>query len=275
MKKGADIKTGETVLEVGEVLGSRQVGVLAALGLAKIRVFKVPRVAVLSTGGEVTEPGKKLPAGKIYDINAYSLCAAVSEAGAEPVYMGVVPDEREVLRGVLERALEAADVVVTSGGVSVGPLDIIPETVGSLGKPGLVFSGIALKPGKPVTVGLVGEKPVFSFPGHPTSALLTFMLFARPVLQVMCGKEPSELMGVEAVAGSRMFTAKGRRTFVMVRVRREGERLVAWRLGLQVRLRRWLRLMGLWRFLRIRFLWMRMRRLWFGCLGKRSLIRFG
>ena len=218
MKKGADIKQGETVLKAGKVLGSREVGVLAALGNAKVKVQVVPTVAVLSTGGEVTEPGKPLPSGKIYDINAYSLCAAVFESGGKPVYAGVVPDEKGPLRSALVQALASADMVLTSGGVSVGPKDIIPATVDSLGKPGVFISGIAIKPGKPVTVALIGEKPVFSFPGHPTSALLNFFLLARPVIQAMSGKAPSELASVKALADSRMFSAKGRRTFVMVRL---------------------------------------------------------
>jgi len=228
MKKGSDIKNGETVLKAGTLLGSRETGVLAALGTAKVQVYVVPTVAVLSTGAEVTEPGKELPPGKIYDINAYSLCAAVLESGGKPVYQGVVPDDKAVLREALLKALDSADVVVTSGGVSVGPKDIMPETVGSLGKPGLIFSGVAVKPGKPVTVALVGSKPVFSFPGHPTSALLTFHLLARPVIQVMAGGVARELAAVRAVAGGRMFAAKGRRTFVMVRLKKESSgRVVA------------------------------------------------
>ena len=228
MRKGADIRNGETILKVGRLLGSREIGVLAALGMAKVKVYAVPTVGVLSTGAEVTEPGKELPPGKIYYINAYSLCAAVLESGGNPVYSGVVPDEKAVLRDALEKVLASVDMVVTSGGVSVGPKDIMPETVGSLGKPGLVFSGIAVKPGKPVTVALVGSKPVFSLPGHPTSALLMFLLLARPVIQVMAGRTLREIASVRAVAGSRMFAAKGRRTFVMVRLRKESAgRLVA------------------------------------------------
>lgn len=142
MKKGADIKNGETVLKAGVRLGSREVGVLAALGTAKVKVYVVPTVAVLSTGAEVTDPGRELPPGKIYDINAYSLCAAVLESGGKPVYQGVVPDDKAVLREALRRALASADVVVTSGGVSVGPKDIMPETVAALGEPGLIFSGL-------------------------------------------------------------------------------------------------------------------------------------
>lgn len=221
MKKGSDIRKGETVLKAGTVLSSSEIGVLAALGYTKAKVFKVPVVAVLSTGGEVTEPGKKLPPGKIYDINAYSLSAAVLEAGGEPVYMGVVPDDKAQLRRALEHALASADMVVTSGGVSVGPHDLTPQTVDSLGEPGLIVCGIAVKPGKPTTVALVGRKPVFSMPGHPTSALLLFHLLVRPLIQGFAGRPVTGTSVVKAVAGARMFSAKGRRTFVMIRLNRD------------------------------------------------------
>jgi len=221
MKKGSDIKKGETVLKAGQVLGASEIGVLAALGLTKAKVFTVPVVAVLSTGGEVTEPGRELPAGKIYDINAYSLCTAVRESGGNPVYLGVVPDDEAALRKALERALASADMVLTSGGVSVGPHDLTPKIVNSLGKPGVFVSGIAVKPGKPTTVALVDGKPVFALPGHPTSALLLFHLLARPVIQAMSGRTATEAETVKALAAKRMFQAKGRRTFIMVKLKRD------------------------------------------------------
>jgi molybdenum cofactor synthesis domain-containing protein len=228
MKKGTDIKKGETVLKAGQILGASEIGVLAALGLTKVKVFKVPVVAVLSTGAEVTEPGKELPAGKIYDINAYSLSTAVRESGGKPVYLGVVPDDKAELRKALEHALASADMVMTSGGVSVGPRDLTPQIVNSLGKPGLIVCGIAVKPGKPTTIALIGRKPVFSLPGHPTSALLLFHLLARPVIQLMSGRPATEAKTVKALAATRMFSAKGRRTFVMVKLKRgKSDRLLA------------------------------------------------
>jgi putative molybdopterin biosynthesis protein len=228
MKKGTDIKKGETVLKARKVLGAPEIGVLAALGITKVKVFKVPVVAVLSTGAEVTELGKSLPPGKIYDINAYSLSAAVRESGGKPVYLGVVPDDNTELRKALEHALASADMVITSGGVSVGPRDLTPQIVDSLGKPGLIVSGIAVKPGKPTTIALIGRKPVFSLPGHPTSALLMFHLLVRPFIRLLSGRLATEATSVKAVAATRMFSAKGRRTFVMVKLKRgKSNQLVA------------------------------------------------
>ncbi len=216
MKKGSDIKKGATVLKKGKVLGSSEIGVLAALGLTKVKVLKIPVIAVLSTGGEITEPGKVLPAGKIYDINAFSLSTAVIESGAKPVYLGVVPDDKVALSKALQNAVASSDMVITSGGVSVGPRDYTPQIVDSLGKPGIIVYGIAVKPGKPTTVGFLGDKPIFSLPGHPTSALLIFYLLARPLIQQLAGRPVAPMKNVRAFAGSRMFSAKGRRTFVMV-----------------------------------------------------------
>jgi molybdenum cofactor synthesis domain-containing protein len=218
MKRGSDIKMGEPVLKKGQLLGSSEIGVLAALGLTKVKVLRIPMVAVLSTGGEVTEPGKPLPPGKIYDINAYSISTAVTESGGKPVYFGVVTDDKAALSKALHAALASSDMVITSGGVSVGPRDYTPQIVDSLGKPGIVVYGIAVKPGKPTTVGFVGDKPVFSLPGHPTSALLIFYLLARPLIQQLAGRPVAVMKTVRAAAGSRMFSAKGRRTFVMVRL---------------------------------------------------------
>ena len=228
MKAGADIRKGETILEAGQLLGSKEIGVLAALGKAKIKVYKAPCVAVLSTGAEITEPGAELLPGKIYDINAYSLSAAVIECGGKPLYLGVFPDDATELQKTLKHALASADVVLTSGGVSVGPTDVMPKTLDSLGKPGVIVCGITIKPGKPTTIALVNGKLVFSLPGHPTSALLVFHLLARPIIQRMAGLRQRKISKVKALASARMFPAKGRRTFVMVKLKRdESNRLLA------------------------------------------------
>lgn len=228
MKAGADIQKGETALKKGQLLGSREVGVLAAVGLKKVEVYGIPRVAVFSTGTEIIEPGEELPLGKIYDINAYSLSTAVAESGGQPLYSGVIQDDMTELQATLKQALASADMVITSGGVSVGPKDIMPKVLNTLGKPGVIICGIAIKPGKPATVALIGGKPVFSLPGHPASALLVFHLLARPIIQQMAGRSSEKIRGVKAYASMRMFPAKGRRTYVMVNLKRDkSNRLLA------------------------------------------------
>jgi len=176
MKAGSDIHKGETALRKGQTLAAYEIGVLAALGVTDVKVYKRPKVTILSTGAEVVEPGEPLPAGKIYDINAHALSAAVIECGGEPVNLGIVEDESQKMETTLKKALSMADMVITSGGVSVGPTDIIPKVLNTLGKPGVIVYGIAIKPGKPTTVAVINGKPVFSLPGHPTSALMIFQL---------------------------------------------------------------------------------------------------
>jgi len=221
MKAGSDIRKDETVLKRGQRLSSREIGVLAALGWTRVDVYQQPRVAVISTGAEIAEPGKPLPPGKIYDINAYTLSAAVSECGGKPVNFGIVPDNIDRLKAVLREALNSADVVVTSGGVSVGPSDVIPQALDQLGKPGVIVCGLASKPGKPTTIAMIDGKLVFSLPGHPTSSLLMFYQLVRPLIRDMAGKPEEEPSKVKATTTEKMFAARGRRTFVMVKLTRD------------------------------------------------------
>jgi len=228
MKAGSDICRGETILKKGQRLSSLEIGVLAALGTAEVKVHKRPRVAVLSTGAEVVEPGEPLPEGKIYDTNAHALSAAVSECGGKPVNMGIVQDETRQTEVALRRALRSADVVITSGGVSIGPTDIIPNVLNTLGKPGVIVYGMAIKPGKPTTIAIVDGKPVFSLPGHPASALLAFHLFVRPTIIALSGGREEAPNTVKAVTATKIFSARGRRTFVTVNLKRnKSGRMVA------------------------------------------------
>jgi len=228
MKAGSDIPKGQTVLQTGQRLSPKHIGVLAALGLTEVKVYSQPRVAVISTGEEIVEPGTPLLPGKIYDINAHTLSAAVLECGGKPINLGIVPDEKDQLKSALGRALNMADVVITSGGVSVGPRDLLPQVLNELGEPGVLFSGVAIRPGKPLTFAVVNGKPVFSLPGHPASSLLTFHLFVRPILCSMAGKGEQAPPTLRAVAASKLFSVRGRRTFVMVNLTRdESGRLLA------------------------------------------------
>jgi len=221
MEVGADIRKGQTVLKEGELLDPRKIGVLAALGIKLVNVYKSPKVAIISTGPELVEPGEPLPIGKVYDINTYTLSAAVIECGGEPISLGLIPDNEQMIRETLQRALKIADLVLTSGGVSVGPKDLIPKVLDSLGKPGIIVCGVASKPGKPTTIAVIDGKPVFSLPGQPTSSLFMFHMFVRPVLCKMAGRQEKAPSKVEALAAKKMFSAKGRRTFVMVCLHRD------------------------------------------------------
>jgi len=228
MKKGTDIKKGETVLKAGKILEASDIGVIAAIGLNYAKVLKVPTIAVISTGAEIIEPGKNLHPGKIYDINAYSISAAVLNSGGKPIYMGVIPDDEVALEKALKQALLSSDMIITSGGVSVGPRDYTPKIVNSLGKPGVIISGIAVKPGKPTTVAVIGNKPVFSLPGHPTSALLIYYLLVSPIIQRIAGRTLISEKAVNAILTTRLFSAKGRKTYVTVKLsRNKNQKLVA------------------------------------------------
>jgi putative molybdopterin biosynthesis protein len=218
MKEGTDIKKDEIILKTGKILEASDIGVLAALGLDSVQVFKKPKVTVISTGAEIIKPGKKLLPGKIYDINAYSLSAAVKNSGGKPSFQGVIPDNEVALKEAIEKALLNSDIVITSGGVSVGPRDYTPKIVNSLGKPGVIISGIAIKPGKPTTIALIGDKPVFSLPGHPTSALLIFHLLVRPFIQKICGIVSIKDRTIKANLTTRLFSAKGRKTYIPVKL---------------------------------------------------------
>jgi putative molybdopterin biosynthesis protein len=221
MKAGSDICKGETVLKKDTSLSPYEIGALAAIGSVKIKVYKRPIVAIFSTGAEVIEPGKSLTPGKIFDINAHALSAAVEECGCEPRNMGIVQDEPNQMKTALQKALRTADLVITSGGVSVGPTDIIPKVLNTLGKPGVVVYGIAIRPGKPTTIALVNGILVFSLPGHPASSLMIFHLFVRPILICMAGRREQKAVTVKSVVSERLFPARGRRTYVTVTLRKD------------------------------------------------------
>ncbi len=221
MRAGSDIHKGETVLRKSALLGPYEIGVLSAVGLAKIAVYRRPRVAVFSTGAELVEPGRPLRDGGIFDINAYGLSGAIAECGGQPLMMGIVQDDNQEMTQALKKALFDADMVMTSGGVSVGPTDIIPKVLDTLGKPGIIVYGIAVKPGKPTAIAIVKNKPVFSLPGHPASALLIFHMFVRPLLIRMTGRQPETPVIIKAMTSTRLFSARGRRTYVTVTLKRD------------------------------------------------------
>ncbi len=183
---GEDLKRGETILRRGTTLRAAEIGVLATLGRARVMAIPRARVAVLSTGDELVELGDDLRPGQIRDANRYSLASAARATGATPIPLGIVRDTADDLRRALRDAAERADVIVTSGGVSVGDHDHVKPVVDELGS--MDFWSIAIRPGRPLAFGEVDGKLIFGLPGNPVSSLLGFELFVRPALLKMAGR---------------------------------------------------------------------------------------
>jgi putative molybdopterin biosynthesis protein len=227
---GTDIARGETVLRAGQVLSSREIGVLAAIGVAQVRVCRKPRVAILSTGDEIVPPGSPLPLGAIYDSNAAIVGAAVIELGGEPVHLGVVRDDEQALQAALTTALEH-DVVLLSGGTSKGAGDLSYRVASRLGDPGIVAHGVALKPGKPICLAVSQGKPVVILPGFPTSAIFTFHEFVAPVIRAFAGLPPERREVVKARLPMRVNSERGRTEYLLVGLVQGDDRLTAYPMG--------------------------------------------
>ena len=216
---GSDIMAGELVLRNGETITPREIGVLAALGTQRIKVFKKPRVAIISTGNELLSPGASLTYGKLYDINASAIAASAVECGGEPILLGIVPDNAEAMQNTIRRGLEQADMVLTSGSTSAGAGDLIYRIIDNLGKPGVLVHGISVKPGKPAVIAVVNGKPLIGLPGYPTSTLMIFHALVAPVLREMSGLTPKAVIVNDARLALRV-TTKGRRELLPVHLTR-------------------------------------------------------
>jgi putative molybdopterin biosynthesis protein len=239
---GTDIGRGETVLRRGELLTSRETGVLAALGLAQIAVVRRPRVAIISTGDEIIPAGAPMRPGLVYDSNATILADAVRELGGEPAPFGVVPDDPPQLETTLRRAL-ACDLVLLSGGTSKGTGDLSYRVVGRLGEPGIIAHGVALKPGKPLCLAAVRNDhrtvPIAILPGFPTSAIFTFHEFIAPIIRRLAGRPDDVASVVPARLPLRVNSERGRTEYLLVNLVQDstaenaevGEKLTAYPLG--------------------------------------------
>ncbi|MEI8307101.1 MAG: gephyrin-like molybdotransferase Glp [Chloroflexales bacterium] len=182
---GQDIAAGQQVLARGTLIGAADVGLLATVGVTRVPVFRRPRVAVLATGDEVVEPSAPRPAGAVRDSNRYALMAAAREAGCEAISLGIAPDDYAGQRAAILRGLEHADVLLTSGGVSMGTRDLIKPILAEIGT--VHFGRINFKPGKPTTFATVGGTLIFGLPGYPVSSLVSFEVVVRPALRALQG----------------------------------------------------------------------------------------
>jgi molybdopterin molybdotransferase len=212
-RAGESVRSGELVLDIGTRLGPGQIGLLAAVGRDRVKVRPRPRVVIISTGSELVEPGTPTRAGQIHESNSYILTTAAREAGATVFRVGIVPDEPRKLMDAIEDQLIRADLVLTSGGVSVGAYDIVKEVLSRLGT--VTFDQVAMQPGKPQGFGTIGpdSTPIITLPGNPVSSYVSFEVFVRPVIRKMLGVEPLGRTMVRAVTKDAMTSPDGLRQF--------------------------------------------------------------
>ena len=208
---GEDIVQGAVVLAQGQRINAAEMGLLASLGFAEISVFRKLKIAIFSTGDELIQPGKSLASGQIYDSNRFTLIGLLTELGAEILDMGSIRDDKDAVRTALLTASSSADVIITSGGVSVGDADYIKELLDELGE--VVFWKLAMKPGRPLAYGKVGNCHFFGLPGNPVAVMVTFLQFVRNALWELMGQHPKPVFSFQAICTTPIKKAAGRTEF--------------------------------------------------------------
>lgn len=222
-RQGSDIRADEVVLSTGTRIGATQIGLLAAVGRDRVQVRPKPRVVVISTGSELVEPGQPLGAGQITDANSFMLAAAARDAGAVAYRVPPVPDDKELLLGLISEQLVRADLVITSGGVSAGAYDVVKDVLSGRGT--MSFEQVAMQPGKPQGFGTIAvdgdvsvSVPIFTLPGNPVSAFVSFEVFVRPAIKKMLGAARLHRPTVKAMLTDRLRSPEGRRQFARGRL---------------------------------------------------------
>lgn len=220
---GDDIRKGEKVLKKGAKLRAQDIGVLSSIGIEKVFAYKLPTIAVISTGDEILDPSKNAEPGQIRDINTYTLSAMAEEAGCTLTKKIVVKDEFQRLYDTLEECINNNDIVIISGGSSVGTKDITGKVINSVGKPGVFVHGVAIKPGKPTILAKVRNKAVFGLPGQPVSAMIVFKVFVEYLIKYIQKQDTQTNYYIEAEFTSNIHSAHGRETYQMVTLEKERE----------------------------------------------------
>jgi molybdenum cofactor synthesis domain-containing protein len=228
---GSDIARGEGLLRIGTLIGSREIGMCAACGIAELSVARRPRVGVISTGDELVQPGRTLGPAEIYDSNGAIIVSAVNENGGAAMFLGAVGDDEDKLEAAMRTALQSCEMLILSGGTSKGAGDVSHRIIPRLGKPGIIAHGVALKPGKPLCLAVCDGKPIVILPGFPTSAMFTFHDMIVPVLRRMAGLPPRSDSKVMAKVPVRIASELGRTEFVMVSLVEGADGLIAYPSG--------------------------------------------
>jgi molybdopterin molybdotransferase len=230
IQAGEDIKSGEVVLRAGRLIRPQEVGLLAGIGRTKARVFLRPKVGVISSGDEIVPVDQKPHSGEVRDMNRYTIVSMVLEAGGIPFFLGIAEDRFDDLKEKIETGLNEADMVVITGGSSVGTLDLVGEVLQSFPKTEILGHGLSIRPGKPTLLAEVHGKPFLGLPGHPVSAMVIFHLFGKPILKILSGlsNEMKPKMRWKARAGRNIPSVAGREDYVRVRLEEKNETLWAY-----------------------------------------------
>jgi len=231
VRESEDLKKGEIILRKGHRLRPQDIGVLAGIGKTNIKIYRKPKIAIISTGNEIIPAEGEPQIGQIRDINSYTLGACIEEAGGVPVYRGIIKDEVILLEQEIKKTIkeDKAEAVIISGGSSMGVRDVTLEVLNRLGKPGVLIHGVSVKPGKPTILAIADNRPIFGLPGHPVSAMIIFDLFVRPLISWLQGGEYnySSAKEVGAELTCNMVSDSGREDYVRVFVYKEGEKFYA------------------------------------------------
>ena len=221
---GEDFAKNSKVLARGTILRPQEIGVLASVGRKQVKVIRRPVIAILSTGNELTEIGRKLSPGKIYNSNSYALAAQVARYGGIPKVLGIARDRERSLNTRLERGLDS-DFLITSGGVSVGDYDLVKDILAQQGE--ITFWQVCMKPGKPLAFGRIGKVPLLGLPGNPVSSMVSFEIFGRPAILKMMGKPPLDKPIIRATIDSKQENRDGRRVYIRAKVEKSDGRYLA------------------------------------------------
>lgn len=214
-KKGSDVKDGNLLIKKDTVLSASKIGVLAAQGFTTVKVYKKPNISIISTGNELTELGDKLKPSKIYDVNSYMIKNAAESIGANGTIKGIVKDDYNQLKSKILECLEEYDILICSGGTSAGVGDVLKHVLDEIGE--VKLHGIAVQPGKPTILGVIGEKLVIGLPGNPVSSLVIFNVFVAPAIRSLLGLKESSLKKVEGKLTKRIHSAIGREQYQLVK----------------------------------------------------------